>query len=155
MARKAVRLFFLSAGVLLLLTAAAKLLSSSGSMGILDYPDPVFLISYRHELPLAALIELAVAFVCFFGKQISWRAMTVASLASALIVYRVAAFIIRPEKMCPCLGTLTQDLHIAPKAANIAMLIILGYLFCGAYGTLLWLRKHSTTDMRVSGAAVA
>jgi len=155
MGRNLVRVFFLSAGVLLLLTAAAKLLSASGTMGILDYPDPVFLISYRHELPLVAFIELAVAFGCFFGQKIALRAITVASLSSAFMVYRVAAFMIGPDRVCPCLGTLTQTLHIDPKTANTAMLIILGYLFCGSYGILFWLRRQPADGLQMSEVAVA
>jgi len=39
-------------------------------------------------------------------------------------------------------GNLTDALHIPPQAADIAMKIILAYLFVGSYATLFWLWRQ-------------
>ena len=46
---KTIRIFLCSAGILLLVTAAAKLISSVGSAGILQKSDPILIMSYRHR----------------------------------------------------------------------------------------------------------
>jgi hypothetical protein len=149
---KWVLFFFVSAGALLLLTATAKFISARGNAGILDTPDPVFLTSYRHELPLVGVIESGVAIWCIFGHGLMTRAMLLAWLSSMFIAYRVAVFVIEPFKTCPCLGTITQALHIPPQTANAAMIVALAYLFSGSWGTLFWLWKKRRSSLPGSQA---
>jgi hypothetical protein len=43
---------------------------------------------------------------------------------------------------CPCLGNLTDALHITPQTADTAMKIILTYLLIGSYASLFWLWRQ-------------
>ena len=56
-----------SSGLFLIVTAVAKLISSFGTAHILNHLDPIFLISFAHVFQAAAVVELAVAFICFLN----------------------------------------------------------------------------------------
>jgi hypothetical protein len=73
----------------------------------------------------------------------------------------ISSFIILTRnyhKPCPCLGNLTDALHISPQTDNPLVKIILGYLLIGSYTTLFWLwwqiRKSplSTPSMESTGS---
>jgi len=139
---KIARLFLYSAGALLLLTAAAKLVSSFGSTRILQMSDPVLALPFRYVFWLVSAIELGVAFACFFGKRVGLQAGLVAWLSTNFVVYRLGLLCVGYHKPCSCLGNLTDALHIPPQTADTAMKIILGYLLFGSYATLFWLWKQ-------------
>lgn len=61
-----VHFFLFSAGVLLLLTAIAKFISSYGKTAVLEVSDPILVIKFRYVFILVGLIELTIALVCFF-----------------------------------------------------------------------------------------
>jgi hypothetical protein len=63
---KIVRWFLYSAAAVLLLTTAAKLISSAGNARILLEHDPVTNFQFRNLLRVIGSIETAVAMVCIF-----------------------------------------------------------------------------------------
>jgi hypothetical protein len=136
------RWFLYSAGVVLLLTAAAKFISSAGSAHILSNPDPILTISFQHVFWIVGTIELTVALICLFSRQIRLQAELLAWLATSFLVYRFGLLWIGYHKPCSCLGNLTDALHIPPQTADTAMKIILAYLLIGSYGTLFWLWRR-------------
>jgi hypothetical protein len=75
---KSIRFFLQPAGVLLLITAFAKLVSGFGSARILESSDPLLSISFRHVFWIVGTLELAIALVCFFGKRVGLQAGLVA-----------------------------------------------------------------------------
>jgi len=133
-----VQFFLRSAGILLLITAFAKLGSSFGSAKYLESLDPLLSISFRHLFRIVGMVELGVAFICFFGKPTSMRASFVAWLATAFALYRFGLWWIDYHKPCSCLGNLTDAIHLSPEAADAVMKIILAYLLIGSYVTLFW-----------------
>lgn len=148
MKQKAIRIYILSAGLVLLAVAIAKFISSEGSATILQKQDPILMLSFQHVFWLIGAIELAVAFTCFFSKQVSFQAGLLAWLATSFIVYRLGLLWIGYHKPCPCLGNLTDALHISPHTAGIALKISLAYLLIGSYVTIFWLwrqRKNATS----------
>jgi hypothetical protein len=58
-----VRWFCLSAGLILLLTGLAKVLSTLGISRMLDVVDPVFGLKFRHLFMGVGLLELRAAFL--------------------------------------------------------------------------------------------
>jgi hypothetical protein len=136
------KLFIYSASVLLLFTAAAKLISGFGSVRILQLSDPVFGIQFRYLFWIVGGIEAAVAVVCLFGKQAKAKVALIAWLATCFIIYRLGLNWVGYYKPCNCLGNLTDMLHISPQTADAAMKIVLGYLLVGSYATLFWLWKE-------------
>lgn len=139
-------LFRYSAGVLLSLTATAKFISAMGGAGILHRPDPVFGIPFNWLFWIVGAIELLVSAGCFFIRRRLLSSGLVAWLATSFVVYRIGAWRIGSPKLCPCLGNITDALHISPQRADLTMKIVLAYLLVGSYGTVYWhwRRKRAT-----------
>ena len=142
--------FIYSSGLLLLTTSAAKFVSASGHVGILKMGNPIFGISFRDFLWIAGSLELVVALVCFFFKQQSLKIWLITWLATCFLMYRIASLLMYDAKFCPCLGNLTDALHINPQAADNAMKIVLAYLLVGSYTSLFWVwRRHRKAEGRM------
>lgn len=142
MQQRSVSFFIYSSGILFLLTGGAKLISGSGTARILNDLDPVFLISFRHILYVTAVVELCVAAICLFSKNRKLQAGLIAILATNFVLYRFGLYWLGYRGgACPCLGNLTDALHIPPQTADTVMKIVLAYLLIGSYATLFWLWK--------------
>ena len=130
---------------MLFLTALAKLISSFGDVAILQEVDSVLLVSYRTEFIVVAVIEFIVVLYCFISKSSCFKLLLIAWLATCFIVYRLGLLWVGSESYCPCLGSLTDIIGVSPKVADIAMKVLLFYLFVGSYTLLkcLWLDKSS------------
>jgi hypothetical protein len=142
MRQKLISIFVISSGVLLVLTAVAKLIGSFGTARILNSLDPVFLISFGRTFQLAAVVELGVAAICFLNKNRILQTGLIALLATNFLLYRFGLHWVGYHGLCPCLGNLTDALHIPPRTADAAMKIILAYLLIGSYTILLWLWRQ-------------
>jgi hypothetical protein len=139
---KTIRIYIYFAGVLLLITAIAKLVSSSGSARVLENADPIFGITFRHIFWLVGALELIVALVCFFWKQLELQVGLITWLVTSFLIYRLGLMWVGYHKPCSCLGNLMDMLHISPQTADTAMKIVLGYLLIGSYAALFWLWKE-------------
>lgn len=131
--------FIFVSGLCLGLSAIAKFISIGGEAGILHELDPVFQVSFNHLLLLAGIIEVAVAAICVFGSRVWLQSTLLAWLASCFLLYRFAMFWVGYHKLCPCLGNITDALHISPQLSDTATKILLGYLLVGSYTSLFWL----------------
>ena len=157
---KVFRSFIVSAGVLLLATAAAKLVSAGGNAHILQFPDPILVIPYRHVFWAVGGLELVIALICLFSNRTRLQAGLVAWLATSFVIYRLALYLSGYHGLCHCLGNLTDALRISPQAADTAMKIVLAYLLVGSYTTLFWLWRQKrkappstpSTDATISTA---
>jgi len=120
----------------------AKLISVLGKAPILDKMEPVFGMSYRSLLGVAGVLELAVFFICLLAKNLALKLSLVAWLATAITLYRVGLPLVGYHQACPCLGNLTEMLHIPPHSANSLMKGVLVYLFFGSYAGMIYLWSH-------------
>lgn len=136
------RLFLVSAGVLLLATACAKFLSAASNSGMLKEVDPLFGVSFRTIFWTVGTLEAVLAVFCFFGSRAILNTSLVAWLATNFLFYRFALKSIDYRKPCGCLGNLTDALHVSPETADVAMKMVLGYLLIGSYAGLLWLWRR-------------
>ncbi len=152
---KATRLFVYGAGVFLLITSTAKVISGFGHQAILKMHDPVLGLSFRNLFFAAASVEVMVALICFFDKRTWLASLLVAWLATNLLFYRVGMVLAGYHRPCNCLGTLTDMLHIPPQTADTAMKSILAYLLVGSYATLFWLwRQNKRAKGRIKNEEV-
>jgi hypothetical protein len=140
---KPVNIFIYSAGLILLITATAKFISSFGHGTILDVNDPLFGIKFRSLFRLVGCVEAVVAIICYFGKQKWLASALVAWLATSFVAYRIYLIEVGYHKPCTCLGNLTDALHISPNAADMIMKIILSYLLVGSCTTLTLVWKQN------------
>jgi hypothetical protein len=146
---KIARLFLRSASVILLATAAAKMISSFGHGRILLQRDPVSGFLFRDLFRVVSVVEIAIALACGFSKRMRLSASSVAWLATSFLIYRVVLLWAGYRRPCPCLGNLTDMLHIPPQTADTAMKVILGYLLLGSYAMLFWLWRQNRKSSRV------
>jgi hypothetical protein len=147
-----VRAFLGSAAALLCATAIAKIVSAFGNAKLLDLPDPILLLSHRHVFLLVGFLEFGVAMFCLASAAVTPRAVAVAWLSSVFMAYRLGLrFLVGNHTVCPCLGTLTEALHVSPRTADTAMQIVLWYLLLGSCSVLL--RIWKTDPAPVTGMA--
>jgi hypothetical protein len=132
------RFFFRSAGLVLTITAVAKLIAMSASVPVLNVSDPILFIRYRHVLLLVATAELMVAGACFLCKRLVLQAGLVAWLSLMFVAYRLARWWIGFPGPCICLGRIPDAFHIKPATADLGIKCVLVYLICGSCATLLW-----------------
>lgn len=69
MKQKTVSIYIRSAGILLFITAAAKMVSSFGTAPIGEHLDPVFSIRFRDMFRILGMIEVIIAAICFWSKN--------------------------------------------------------------------------------------
>jgi hypothetical protein len=74
-------------------------------------------------------------------------------LSTSFLIYRFGLVWAGYHKPCPCLGNLTDALHIPPQTADTAMKIILAYLLIGSYATLFWLWRQKWKTPRLTPPA--
>jgi hypothetical protein len=130
-----------SFGVILSVTAVAKIWSSFGDSRILLQSDPIVRIQFRYLMFAFGSLELAVAFVCFFSNASRDAILLVAWLSTLLLLYRLGMWWLDWHSPCPCLGNLTDALHISPGVSSDLVKVFLAYLFIASYGLLLF-RMH-------------
>jgi hypothetical protein len=145
--------FLYSAAVVLLLTAAAKFVSSFGHGTILQTRDPLTGFQFQDLFRMVGGIEVAVALVCIFSKRTWLPAGLVAWLATGFLAYRIGLVAVGYHRPCSCMGNLTDALHIPPQTADTAMKIILAYLLIGSYASLFWLWRQHRKAIPVSPPA--
>jgi hypothetical protein len=125
------RLFLVSCAVVLLLTALAKFSSAFGQAKILDFPDPLWGISNRQLLLVVAALEFAVAAFLLTPVRVEVKFLVTAWLGANFILYRVAVELLKPGKLCPCLGSVTERFQINEATAAYILSAIAFYMFGG------------------------
>lgn len=128
--------FILSAGGILTISGAGKILAAFGTAQALTVTDPIDGLKFKYLLAAVGIIELVIAAVCLFPKTGRLAMVLVAWLSTNFVMYRIGLWWIGWHKPCSCLGSLTDALHISPEAADNIMKIVLTYLFIGSFGLL-------------------
>jgi len=131
------RTFTCSAGILLLVTSIAKLVSLSGTAKLLEFNDPLFGFSYRLLFALSGGIEFVIALYCIYGKQPRVQTMSLIWLSCSMVIYRFGLWWLAYPLPCKCLGNLTDALHISPSVADMCAKAILVYILSGSLWFLI------------------
>lgn len=133
------RWFLTSCGVILTVTAFAKLVSVTGEVKVLARPDPVFVfLTFRQLFFLVGVLELSVAAVIFSPTPRVVNKLTlVAWISSVFLAYRIGLWAMGYKGECNCLGHLTDWLGVAPGIADAGMKTILAYLLLGSVALLV------------------
>jgi hypothetical protein len=127
------RLFLLTAGVALAATGLAKAFSAIGPARALDAADPLIGIPFRQLLLLVGLAELLIAFFCLFTERRQLSPLAVGWISTNFLVYRLGLWFIGWHRPCGCMGSLSDMLHLSPRAADNIMKGVLAYLLIGSY----------------------
>jgi hypothetical protein len=141
--------FIVSSGAILLVTGLAKVASAFGNAKFLDLPDPVMGIPFRYFLPVVGIVELFVGVICLFGSRPKLCMGLVLWLAMDFVGYRAGAWLVGWEGACPCMGSLTDVLHLSTQTADLIMRGVLAYLLAGCCAWFLplinkWINSRRT-----------
>ena len=124
---KLTKYFVRSAGVIFLITGAAKVYTAMGDTELLKYEEPVLFLSFRQLFFVSGVIELVLARWCLV-KTAPFMVGWIGWMALAITAYRVALWSANWRRPCNCLGSLTDSLRISPAAADMGMKVVLAYL---------------------------
>jgi hypothetical protein len=127
------RFFVLSVGVALALTGLAKIYAAFGSARLLEIEDPILGVSYRHLMFVIGLLEIGLSCLCLFTKIQYISIVMVAWVATNFLLYRICLWFIDWRGACPCLGSLTDALHISSHTVDIFAKLLLAYMLAGSY----------------------
>jgi hypothetical protein len=139
--------FCFSAAAIFFTTGVAKISAAWGDVPVLQRYDPILGISFTHLMLVAGVLELMVASFCLFVKSRIVSIIAIAWLAAYLATYRLGLWWIGWHRPCPCLGNLTDAIHVSPQRADNIMNGILAYLLVGSCAILFcfW-RGHKLTS---------
>lgn len=126
------KMFFLTSAALLAVTSAAKLVSATGNARILSTAEPLSGMLFRQVFVLAGICELAVLISLFALRTVKIKALSLAWLSSCLLAYRFCLVVGGYHTPCPCLGGLTDKLHVPSSIADNFLLASLFYMLCGS-----------------------
>ena len=129
--------FIQSSAVVFAITGAAKVWSVFGGMRVLAATEPLTGLTFGRLLLVAGIVELMAAALCVMHGSALLRVCVVSWLAGSFAVYRIGLWTLGWHGPCPCLGNLTDALHISPATADNLMKGVLAYLLVGSYW-LLW-----------------
>lgn len=127
-----IKFFFYSSALSLVLTACAKLISAFGKAPILDSPDVLFPIRTRLLICLVGTTEIVIAALLLSQIQSRAKIFVLLWLAFSFFLYKTGLFALHAPLPCPCLGTVTASLGIAPKTATIVTDVFLMYYLTGS-----------------------
>ena len=136
MAALAVASFTISAGLILLVTGLAKIISIFGVARVLGADVPILPVTYGHLLLAAGIAELLIATLCFVPKTRPAGLRCVAIISTLFLIYRIGLWAAGWHGFCGCMGNLTGEIGISTEAAGRIMMALLAYLLCGSYLSL-------------------
>ena len=148
------KLFLSSTATILFVTGPAKAWSSFGDSKLLGVSDPVLNVKFRHLMLIAGVTEITVALVCLVRKRRSLAVGLVAWLATNFAAYCFCLWWSGWHRPCPCLGNLTDALHISPQSADNISRAVLAYLLAGSYGWWLWRLRTSRPGAAPLGGGI-
>jgi DNA-directed RNA polymerase subunit RPC12/RpoP len=135
---KWIGIFVYSAGGLLLAAALIRFITATGNAQVLALPDPVG-IPLRYAVLIAGIIELTVASICLFGRQVQMQIVWLAWLATSVVLFWVDSLVTHYQIQGTCLDSLTDPLLLAHGITGYIVELTPFYLVLGSYAAGLWL----------------
>ena len=142
---KAIRFFTDSAGALLLAVALAMFIANWASAGLTQPHDLTLMISMRNIFWIAGIIELGVAMVCLFGKQVGLKVILLCWLTMTLAVYQLGFSWNGDNRgVGAYLASMADTFGITSNTTYWLLKIVFLYLLIGSSIALLWLWREGT-----------
>jgi hypothetical protein len=124
---------------MLLIAGVAKIVSAYGDAKALTVSDPVLGMPFRYVFGGAGTVELLVALICLFGREVKLQTGLIAWLGITLLLYRFSLYWRNYHEPCRCLGAFTDALHISTESADRIMKYVLAYVLIGSLSSLIFL----------------
>jgi len=128
--------FIYSAGGILLGAGLIRWLIAAGHQPVLAMADPLVGIPVRDALLIVGAVELGVAGICLFGKNLRLQTALLAWLGTNLVVYQVGLAWLHLHPQAGCLGSLTDPLQLARGSLGCVTALMPGYVVLGSYATV-------------------
>lgn len=125
------RIFLRSCAFCLALASAAKLFSAAGSAKILDLDDPLLGVTNRNLMNIVGCCEFGGVVYLFISNSVVWRSGICLAFGINFSLYRIWSLFLG-VKVCPCLGTLTDQLHLRPEIVDGLLWLFLIYMMAGS-----------------------
>lgn len=129
--------YFLSAIVILSLTAAAKLWGASLHTPILAHRDSLLYLDTRHVLWFSAGYEIIVCIILACSSNVSTKAWVLAITGAQFLAYRLFKASLGDSLPCPCLGTVPKSLGLGEHFTDLVLIGIASYFVCGSVMQLI------------------
>ena len=127
------KLFTYSAGGILLGAGLIRWLIAAGHQPVLGMADPLLGIPVRDGLLIVGAVELGVAGLCLFGKNLRLQTALLAWLGTNLVVYQVGLVWLHLHPQAGCLGSLTDPLQLARGTLGYVTALMPGFVVLGSY----------------------
>jgi hypothetical protein len=129
-----------SGGGILLAAAAIRFVIAAGESPLMAMPEPMLGIPLRYAVLTVGGLELLIALICLFGRQIAFQVACLAWLSTDFIVYRIGLLLTHSHPQTTCIGSLTDPLHLASGAMGLLVALMPFCLLVGSYVafTCLW-----------------
>jgi DNA-directed RNA polymerase subunit RPC12/RpoP len=137
---KWIRIFILTAGVILLAAALTRFFIATGSTQALALPDPLLGFPLRYTVLAAGAFELVVALICLFGKHVGLQIGWLAWLGTNYIVVWFGLLAMHIHPQATCIGIFTDPLRIHHGIAGYVFEFLPFGLALGSYAAVasLW-----------------
>jgi hypothetical protein len=139
------KIFFWSAGAMLLALGVAKLYSLAGKAAILDASEPLTGMTYWYVMLFTGAIEMSIGIFCFVTRPAFAAASAILWLGLSLASYRALKWIAGFPEECPCLGSLISKIPLSISSVTWCLRGVIAYLLLGGVLSLLYQIRMSKT----------
>jgi hypothetical protein len=133
-----IKAFIKLAGAILLVAALIRFSIAAGNAQFLLLPDPLLGIPLRYAVLIVGGIELGVALICLFGKQIEVQIAWLAWMGANYILFRIGLLLMHCHPQATCIGSLTDPLRLSRGIIGFIMEIMPFFLVLGSYTAVVW-----------------
>jgi hypothetical protein len=130
-ARRGVELFLVSAKVVVVITAVAKVVTLLKHPAALELIDSVTTIRFWKVMTIALLMECALLILLWSRIGLLIKALSLLYFSLITGAYRVVAHM-ADQSWCPCLGSFGGWAALTQHQVNMLLSAIVMYLFVGS-----------------------
>ena len=151
---KWIKPFVNGAGIILFAAALIRFLIVAGNAPFLSLSDPLLGLPLRYTVLLAGVLELSVALICLFGKQLQFQIAWLAWLMTNFLVFQAGLFWTHCHVQATCIGSLTDPLRLSRGWIGVGIRLLPLCLAAGSFAAAagFWLTQPVVSRYRAAQA---
>jgi hypothetical protein len=149
--------FIYTAGGILLAAALIRFLIVACHHPALALPEPLLGIPLRYAILAVGTLEIVVAGICLFGKNVRLQAAWLAWVATNFVVFEAGLVYMHVHPQASCLGSLTDPLQLSRGFTGDVVGLLPFYVLLGSYAAVAapFLQKRTKVTKGASCAPEA